>query len=57
MINKIIYVKLKDNCYQIEYFEKSYKEHCKSYFYNPNEKCAEELNINDAALELNIIVQ
>ena len=51
MKNKIIYVKLKDNCYQIEYFEKSHKEHGKSRFYNLNEKRAEELNINKATLD------
>lgn len=56
MTNKIIYVKLKDNCYQIEYFEKSYKEHGKACFYNLNEKRAEELNINNAALDIEYYV-
>lgn len=50
MNSKNIYIKLKNDCEPIKYFENSYTDKEKTYFYNLSEKCINDLNINKVSV-------
>lgn len=50
MNSKNIYIKLKNDCEPIKYFENSYTDKEKKYFYNLSEKSINDLNINEVSV-------